>query len=76
MRRPVLARPALLAGLYLTLLAAGCGDNAAPAPAPDGGIDGPPVQAVGPCVDQPTDLALPPGGALPCGLLPPGFVTK
>lgn len=66
--------------LSLTLVAA-CGDNLKPATDdagvdPDAMVDAAPdaqVQAVGPCLDRPTDLARPPAGALPCDLLPPGF---
>lgn len=70
MRRPLLAA---LAALGL-LAGAGCGDNTEPRPLPDGGPDAPPAK-VGPCVDQPTELAMAPTGALPCSLLPPGFVA-
>jgi len=68
--------------LILSLtLAAACGDNLKPATDdagvdPDAMVDAAPdaqVQAVGPCLDRPTDLARPPAGALPCDLLPPGF---
>jgi hypothetical protein len=59
-------------------LAAACGDNhatprdAAPAEdaPPDGGGD-----ELAPCLERPTDLSRPPTGALPCELLPPGFVA-
>ena len=63
----------LLAALALT---AACGDNkAAPEDAPpasDAGIDAPST-ALAACLDQPTELARPPTGQLPCELLPPGF---
>lgn len=77
MRRP---SPSLIAGLVGLALAiatglTGCGDNAEPRPLPDGGPDAPPA-AVGPCLDKPADLAKPPTSALPCNLLPPGFVAR
>ncbi len=62
--------------LVVTLLAA-CGDNIHPA-TPDGAradASGDAVQATGPCLERPIDLARPPSGALPCDLLPPGFVV-
>jgi hypothetical protein len=69
--------PGLAAGLMIGAAGlAGCGDNTEPRPLPDGGPDGPPAAGVGPCVDKPTELAMPPTGALPCGLLTPGFVAK
>ena len=59
----------------LTTLAAACGDNGKAAKPHDAGVDAAP-QALGPCVDRPTDLARPPTGQLPCELLPPGFVPQ
>ncbi len=73
MRRLVLT---LFAALAAGPLLAGCGDNTAPVPLPDGGPDGPVDKVTGPCLEQPTALARPPTGALPCELLPPGFVAK
>ncbi len=63
--------------LILVTLLAGCGDNLRPV-IDDGGTDATgdaSMQTSGPCLDQPTDLARPPSGALPCDLLPPGFVS-
>ena len=55
--------------LLLTMMATACGDNAVPKDTPDdAGID-----AIGACLDRPTELARPPSGQLPCELLPPGF---
>jgi len=69
--------------LVAALLFGACGDNlpgvsrdAGPdedAPA-DAAPDAAP-QALGPCLDQPTDLLRPPAGQLPCELLPPGFTA-
>jgi len=63
---------------FVAALALGaCGDNIKPA-TDDGGVtadaaaDAPP-QATGHCLDRPTDVLMPPTGALPCELLPPGF---
>jgi hypothetical protein len=66
----------LLAGLACAWLAAACGDNhqAPPPPPPeDAGVDSPVTEELAPCLERPTDLPRPPGGALPCELLPPGF---
>lgn len=53
-----------------------CGDNLKQTPE-DAPIqsDAPP-QASGPCLLRPTDVPAPPTGALPCDLLPPGFVVE
>lgn len=76
-----------LAALFTSLVAASaltaaCGDNTSPPQqTPDAGVDGPPPGSkVGPCLARPTDLDRPPvtsagAGALPCELLPPGFVA-
>lgn len=62
-------------------LFAACGDNLDPITPQDGGTDAPDAmvdaapQAIGPCLDQPTDLPRPPSGSLPCDLLPPGFTV-
>lgn len=63
-------------------LTAACGDNTSPPQqAPDAGVDGPPTgEKLGPCLARTTDLDRPPvtsadTGALPCELLPPGFVA-
>ena len=56
------------------LLACGCGDNHGAKPnAPDASppVDAPGEQAVGPCLDGPTDLPRPPTATLPCELYPP-----
>ena len=64
----------------LAAFAVGCGENDefVPIDAPDeidaavdAGVDADPT-AVGPCVDRPTDLPMPPVGRLPCELIPPG----
>jgi hypothetical protein len=63
----------------LTTLAAACGDNGKAAKPHDAGVDASvdaAPQALGPCVDRPTDLARPPTGQLPCEFLPPGFVPR
>jgi hypothetical protein len=67
--------------VFVLFVAAACGDNittqstsdAAPPTPPDAALDAAP--AIGPCLDQPTDLLMPPPmtGVLPCELLPPGF---
>lgn len=69
--------------LLLALALAACGDNnvpetPGPGPTPDGPTpDTPVAPPPGPCVDQPTDLPLPPTGALSCDLLPPtGFTAR
>jgi hypothetical protein len=70
--------PVLLAGF------AACGDNMRPQDQPDAtridagvdaAIDAPVAVSPGPCLDRPTDLPMPPSGALPCDLLPPGFAA-
>jgi hypothetical protein len=63
--------------LALACFAGGCGDDTQPpaGPAPDAGVDAPPIGAIAPCLGQPTKLERPPSGALPCELLPPGFVA-
>ena len=62
--------------LVVILALAGCGDNVKPVQQ-DAGIPQPDAQAmVGPCLERPTDLPLPPTGPLPCELLPPGFVAQ
>jgi hypothetical protein len=67
--------------LILTWLAclglAACGDNQVPetpTPPADAAVDADP-SALAPCLDRPTDVARPATGALPCDLLPPGFVA-
>jgi len=68
---------ALSAILAVGLL--GCGDNHVRPPAdafpeePDGAPSDAGIEALGPCLDRPTDLPRPPTGQLPCDLLPPGF---
>lgn len=76
-----------LAALFTSLVAASaltaaCGDNTSPPQqTPDAGVDGPPTGGkLGPCIAKTTDLDRPPAtsagtGALPCELLPPGFVA-
>lgn len=73
----------------VALLAVGaCGDNLHPAqkdagpgsdaPVADAAIDSPP-QATGHCLDRPGALPAElhaPSGALPCEMLPPGFVAE
>ena len=59
--------------LAFTLLLAACGDNTKPALGDAGPGD---ASALAPCLAKPTDLARPPTGALPCELLPPGFVQR
>lgn len=57
-------------GLLALLAVASCKDE----PQPPG--EQPPGQTgdkLTPCVEQPTALARPPSGQLPCELLPPGF---
>jgi hypothetical protein len=70
--------------VIIAALLAGCGDNrpATVTPPKDSGVtpdtptpDAPPGM-VGPCLDQPTTLERPPATALPCELLPPGFVQR
>lgn len=62
-------RPALLTirglGLLVLLAMASCKDDAQPPEQPGDKLT--------PCLDQPTALARPPSGQLPCELLPPGF---
>lgn len=66
--------------MIAAVLLGACGDNLT-AKFADGGTDAGDAapdaspQAVGPCLDRPTDLPRPPTGALPCDLLPPGFVA-
>lgn len=58
----------------LLLLAGACGDNK-DAPARDdagAGSDGSGSQTLAHCLDS-SEIARPPGNALPCDLLPPGF---
>ena len=63
--------------VLIVLLAAACGDNGKPSTPRDAGADADAApQALGPCLDRPTDLARPPAGQLPCELLPPGFVPR
>lgn len=57
------------------LLAAACGDNTKASVPDDAGPDAPDAAPVGACLDRPTDLPMPPTGALPCELLPPGFTS-
>jgi hypothetical protein len=69
----------MLRTIILIAALGACGDNLK-APR-DAGGDAAPVdasadaapQALGPCLDRPTDLARPPANQLPCELLPPGF---
>jgi len=65
--------------LCAALLFAACGDNLPGVSRDAGPHDDAPAdaepQAVGPCLDQPTDLLRPPAGQLPCELLPPGFTA-
>lgn len=74
--------------LFLLAVVTACGDNERPQDQPDAqqtdagvdaaadaAIDGPLPVTSGPCLDRPTDLPMPPTGALPCDLLPPGFVA-
>jgi hypothetical protein len=63
--------------VLIVLLAAACGDNGKASTPRDASIDADAApQALGPCLDRPTDLARPPAGQLPCELLPPGFVPR
>lgn len=66
-------RTALLWGLLLAVAPAmSC--KHAKTTSPDGGLDdGGGQVAAASCLDQPTQLAQPPGTSLPCELLPPGF---
>jgi hypothetical protein len=70
--------------LFLLAVLTACGDNERPQDQPDAqqidagvdaAIDAPLPVSSGPCLDKPTDLPMPPTGALPCDLLPPGFVA-
>lgn len=64
----------LLAAMAIMISVAACGDNqSAPADASPPRIDAPEDLERKACLDQPTELARPPGGQLPCELLPPGF---
>ena len=66
----------LLPWIACAWLAAACGDNhQAPgdAASADAGTDAA-EEALAPCLERPTDLPRPPTGALPCELLPPGFL--
>ncbi|WP_224361459.1 hypothetical protein [Hyalangium versicolor] len=54
--------------LLVPLVAASCKDDPPPEENPPPGDDKPTA-----CLDQPTALATPPKGELPCELLPPGF---
>lgn len=63
-------RAAILWGLLLAVAPAmSC--KHAKTTSPDGGSDA--SEAASACLDQPTQLAQPPGASLPCELLPPGF---
>lgn len=65
--------------VLIVLFAAACGDDGKPATPRDAGVDASvdaAPQALGPCLDRPTDLARPPAGQLPCELLPPGGVPR
>lgn len=67
-------RRIMMAGLVLAAASsAGCGKGESNV-TPDAGLGG--AGAAGACLDSPLDLPRPPTGALPCELLPPGFVTK
>jgi hypothetical protein len=57
--------------LWILLALAACGDNVKPQATEDAG-----VQKLAPCLEQPTDLPMPPTGQLTCDLLPPGFVAQ
>jgi hypothetical protein len=74
-------RPTSLVLVFVLCLAcpviAACGDNQVPETPPpaDAAVDADP-STLAPCLDRPTDLPRPPAtGALPCELLPPGFVA-
>ena len=57
------------------LLLGACGDDNPTTPG-DAGSDAPDTPtALAPCLDEPTQLARPPEGVLPCDLLPPGFTA-
>ena len=61
--------------LFIGLLVAGaCGDNKKATTSQDAGIDAGP-EARGACLDRPDQLPRP-GAALPCELMPPGFVPQ
>jgi hypothetical protein len=65
--------------LILSLALCACGDNNQPAqtqPDTPATPDGPGPTVLAPCLDRPTDVALPPNGQLTCDLLPPGFVAR
>jgi hypothetical protein len=53
--------------LLLVALVSACGDNIKPQATEDAGVQ------LAPCLEQPTDLPMPPTGQLTCDLLPPGF---
>ncbi len=58
------------------LLAVACGDNVTPVtPTADAGVDAP-AAVLAACLERPTDLPLPPTGALLCELLPPSFTAS
>jgi hypothetical protein len=65
----------------IALASAGCGkvkpSGVATGTAGTGGGDGAAGQSgdagLVPCLDRPSDLPRPPGGTLPCEMLPPGF---
>ncbi len=76
MRRHLLSLTAALAFVAIAALGAGCGDDTQPQQPVDGGVDAPVDGGkLAACLDQPTALAKPPTGQLPCELLPPGFAA-
>lgn len=71
------ASPSALAALLFALACAvlgACGDDTQPPAGPDAGPDANPG-ALASCLGEPTKLARPPTGQLPCELLPPNFVA-
>lgn len=62
--------------VILVAALAGCGDNVKPHPAQDDagpGSDAAAPNAIGPCLDRPTNAVTAPTGMLPCELISPGF---
>ena len=65
--------------MFLFVALCACGDNIHPEQRDAGSGGDAPPQATGHCLDRPGALPAElnaPSGALPCEMLPPGFVTE